>query len=289
MSLKTECIDMFVLIFRGNTDYEDCQIEEDTGSFLCPKEDYKDTDLLDNCYACPLKNDCQKEFVKVDLQLFVPYFAGDEDGGIININFKQKPRNEQYRKSINYINSRRQLMDLMYKLKQRVDYYKTAYAEYAKRLEEYKRYIVEFTDTITSDFSIFSSINKNMIPVVFCSNYRKDQDWNKKTVTVGDFQNNGIQSIIHIYSSWDNDKEDVKSRIRHEIIHYLLWCVNPFGTWNKDNSCIFHYFCNVYDAGAYEEMDDDNKMIYEKLEKSSKQYVNDFLQECLDAKRGEGN
>jgi hypothetical protein len=36
-------------------------------------------------------------------------------------------------------------------------------------------------------------------------------------------------------------------------------------------------------------MDDDNKMIYEKLEKSSKQYVNDFLQECLDAKRGEGN
>lgn len=281
---------MFELIFRGNTDYEDYQIEEDTGSFLCPKEDYKDTDLLQyDCYECPLKNDCQKEFVKVDLQLFVPYFAGDEDGGTININFKQKPSNEQYRKSINYINNRKQLMDLMYELKQRADYYKDAYAEYAERLEEYKEYIAEFTDTITSDFSIFSSINKDMIPVVFCSNYSKDQDWNKKTVTVGDFQNNGVQSIIHIYSSWDNDIEDVKSRIRHEIIHYLLWCVNPYGIWHKDNSCIFHYFCNVYDAGAYKEMDKNNKELCEGLLKSSKQCVNNSLKRILDEIQNQRN
>jgi hypothetical protein len=189
--------------------------------------------------------------------------------------------------SIHTINSRNQLLTEMTKLKEQFDYDKNAYAEYAKRLEEYKRYISEFVDTITEEFSIFSAISKDIIPVVFCPDFRKDHDWNGKTVTKGDCDFQGVQSIIRIYNSWNDDLDDMKCTIRHEIIHYLLWCLNPLGIWYRDNFWVFHYFCDVYGANAYEEMDDYNKWAYEKMEKCNKQQVNDFLQKCLDSKRSE--
>mgnify|MGYP003296183655 CR=1 FL=1 len=146
MSLKQECIDMFHLIFKGLSEYDDFEIEENTGIFLCPNENYKTTDdLYYECYEnCSMKNNCKKEFVKVDSSVFVPWWAGDEDGGTIYINFNRKLLKEQYKQTIRYINNRKQLIELMYELKLRAEDMRNAYAEYTKKIIELRKYGQEF-------------------------------------------------------------------------------------------------------------------------------------------------
>lgn len=92
-----------------------------------------------------------------------------------------------------------------------------------------------------------------MIPIVFCSGYKKDQNLDKNEVVTGDFRANNKQSIIHIYSSWDMNIEDVKQRVRHEMIHYMLWCI---GLPHGDDAAVFHHLCNMYDAHAYVDIED---------------------------------
>lgn len=257
---------------------EDYTIEQDFTMIIC---DVSGKDVTyDGCLDCEHCNDsinCKhRAYKKVDIYL---WSGCDECRSYV---FNSKMKKAIYSNSIRCINNRKQLISEMSMLKKQFDYYRDAYAEYAQRLEEYKKYITEFVDLITDDFSAFSKINKDMIPVVFCSNYRNDHDWNNKETWVsGDFNTNGLQTIIHIYSSWDNDMEDVKIRIRHEIIHYLVWCINPYGRWHKDDSGVFYYFCNLYDAGAYKKMDEVNLKVYEELKKYSKEDVDRFLQECL--------
>lgn len=160
MSLKQECIDMFNLIFKGLPDYEDYQIEENIAVHLCPQNDYKDVDILFyTCYEdCPMKDSCKKELVKVDLSVFVPWWAGDEDGGSIYVNFNKKPKNKQYKNAIRYINNRKQLIKLMYEIKQRVDETKNAYAEYAEKIIELRKYGQVFLTQLQADYSVFNDI-----------------------------------------------------------------------------------------------------------------------------------
>lgn len=70
--------------------------------------------------------------------------------------------------------------------------------------------------------------------------------------------------------------------IRHEILHYLLWCIAPFGNLWRDNSGIFHYFCKIYDAYAYKELDANNTKVLEVLQECSKEEVNGFLKQLLE-------
>jgi hypothetical protein len=287
MTLKEEFMDMMNLIAPNinNESYEeDYTIEQDFFMDVC---NISGNDVT--YYGCEKCEHCSEQRIecvykkrkKVDMYL---WSGSEECKGYI---FNAKLENPIWKNAIKCINNRKDLLSEMHILKDQFEWYKNRYAEYAKRLEEYKRYITEFIDEITADFSIFSIIDKDIIPVVFCSDFRKDHDWNKKTFTAGDNHTYGIQSVIHIYNSWNDNTDDIKRTIRHELIHYLLWCVNPFGVWQKDNSCVFHYFCNVYDANAYEEMDKDNKELYEMMVKSSKQDIDEFLQKTLEQMKKE--
>lgn len=276
MSLKQECIDMFNLIFKGLPDFDGYDIEEDTGVFLCPERNYKDAEILScECYEeCHNRDFCNKEYVKVDLSIFVPYWAGDEDGGSIYINFNEKPIKNQYKNTVYYINNRRQLVDLMYELKQRADDIKNAYAEYAEKIIELRHYGQEFLLQVQKDYPVFNSIKINDLPIVF-SDFAKEENGAYKYDTGGDFDVVDIQLIIHVYDCW-RDIEELKTTIRHEIFHYLLF---RLGVNNADTSGIFHYFCKKYDAHAYKEMTEKEQHIYDGLMKLLDKDVSDMLGE----------
>lgn len=275
MSLKQECIDMFKLIFQGLEDYEDYDIEENTGVFLCPKNDYKDTDLLlSDCYEqCHTRDNCTKELIKTDLSIFVPYWAGDEDGGTIYINFNKKPKKEQYRNTIRYINNRKQLINLMYEMKQRVDDTKNAYAEYAEKIIELRKYGQVFLQQLQKDYPVFKNI-KAELPIVF-DDFEKDENGQYVYDTGGNFVLiDNVQLIIHVYDCW-RDIESLKRTVRHEILHYVLFRISVN---NSDDGGIFHYFCNKYDAHAYKEMPEDEQEIYKMLINDSEKNVSDVLE-----------
>lgn len=275
MSLKQECIDMFKLIFKGLEDYKDYQIEENTGVFLCPKENYKNTDILIiDCYEeCSMKDNCNKELVKTDLSIFVPWWSGDEDGGTIYINFNKKLTNEQYRNTIRYINNRKQLIELMYEMKQRIDETKNAYAEYAEKVIELRKYGQEFLKQVQSDYSVFKDI-KTELPIIF-DDFDKDENGKYVYDTGGNFEIvNDVQLIIHIFDCW-RDIESLKRTVRHEILHYILFRI---GVNNSDDGGVFHYFCKIYDAHGYKEMPEKEQIIYDSLIKESKTKVSKALE-----------
>lgn len=276
MSLKQECIDMFAVIFQALEDYEDYQIEENVRVFLCPKENYKDTEYLAfDCCECN-KNDgnCDKEFVNVDLSVFVPYWAGDEDGGTLYINFNKKPVKKEYKNTIHYINNRKQLIKFMFEVKQRVDDMRNTYAEYAEKVIELRNYGQEFLMQVHTDYPVFKDI-KVELPIVF-ADVQKDDSGNCKYEVGGDFSvANDIQLIIHVYDCW-RDIETLKTTVRHEILHYLLFRI---GVNNSDEGALFHYFCNKYDAHAYKEMSDSEQKLYMKLMKQSSLDVSNILED----------
>lgn len=273
MSLKQECIDMFKLIFEGMPNYEDYDMEENTGVFLCPHNDYKDEEGVSfDCYECQFREACNKEFVRVDLSVFVPWWAGDEDQGSIYINFSQKPVKTQYRNTIHYINNRKQLFNLMYELKQRVDDVRNSYAEYAEKIIELRRYGQEFLLQVQNDYPVFKEI-KCTLPIVF-SDFAKDAKGNYKYETSGKFIVQGAQLIICVYDCW-RELDSLKTTVRHEILHYLLFRI---GVNNADTGGIFHYFCNKYDAHAYKEMSDKGKSIYDSLLKETEISVSMMLE-----------
>lgn len=278
MSLKQECIDMFNLIFKGLEDYKDYHIEENTVVFLCPKENYKDTEILIidiDCYEeCSMKDNCSKELVKTDLSVFVPWWAGDEDGGTVYIIFNKKPANEQYRNTIHYINNRKQLVELMYEMKQRVDKTRNAYAEYAEKTIELRKYGQEFLLQVQNDYSVFKDI-KTELPIIF-DDFDKDENGKYVYDTGGNFEIvNDVQLIIHIFDCW-RDIESLKRTVRHEILHYILFMI---GVNNSDTGGIFHYLCNKYDAHAYKEMPEDEHEIYNGLMEQSLINVSNILEQ----------
>lgn len=276
MSLKQECVDMFTVIFQSLEDYEDYQIEEDTGVFLCPKENYKDTEYLAfDCCECN-KNDgsCDKELVNVDLSVFVPYWAGDEDGGTLHINFNKKPAKKEYKNTIHYINNRKQLIKFMFEVKQRVDDMRNAYAEYAEKVIELRNYGQEFLMQVSTDYPVFRDINVEL-PIVF-ADVQKDDSGNCKYEVGGDFSvANDIQLIIHVYDCW-RDIEVLKTTVRHEILHYLLFRI---GVNYSDEGGLFHYFCNKYDAHAYKAMSDSERKLYMKLMELPSLDISNILEE----------
>lgn len=276
MSLKQECIDMFNLIFKGLSDYEDYDIEEETCVFLCPDRNYKDREVLSyECYEeCNKRNTCHGEYVKVDLSVFVPWWAGDEDNGSIYINFNKKPIKEQYKNTIHYINNRKQLIELMYKMKQRVNEMKNNYAEYAEKIIELRKYGQEFLLQVQKDYPVFESIKIDDLPIVF-SDFAKEENGTYKYDTGGDFDVVDIQLIIHVYDCW-RGIEELKKTVRHEIFHYLLFRI---GVNNSDDGGIFHYFCDKYDAHAYKEMSKEEQEIYNGLMEQSDVNVSNMLSE----------
>lgn len=275
MNLKEEFLDMINLLNPNITEdsyEEDYTIETDYFMEICKKTGEEIT-YINACSGC----DCCSENCKYKLckKVDIYLWSGSEDSrGYI---FNNRDSEHLNSSCIRYISKRKQLIEEMSKLKKEFESIRDGYADHTKKIQEYKSYIKEFVDEVTKDFKVFKSVNKDIIPVVFIDNYKKDHDWNKKTFTGGDFQTSGVQSVIHIYDSWTSNVENIKRSIRHEILHYLLWCIAPNGIMYADECGVFHYFCKIYDAGAYKKMDDENEDMFKLLCEYEKEDVDDFL------------
>ena len=286
MTLKQEFLDMVSLLnpnITADSYDENYTIDKNFVMTVC-EESGEDISYY-CCSDCKYDSDdcnCEcKIYQEVDVYLW------SKEGYGTGYVFGKSAKDFKMFKNIRCINNRKQLWKEMEMLKQEFEADRNGYADYAKRVLEYKKYIEVFLDEVIKDFSVFGNIKKDIIPVVFDKDYRKDYDFEKKTFTKGDFQNVGVQSVIHIYDSWSMNIEDMKKTIRHEILHYLLWCIAPLGNINSDDSGIFHYFCHVYDAGAYKEMDNENAKAYEALKERSKKEVNEILIQLFNKKPSE--
>ena len=127
---------------------------------------------------------------------------------------------------------------------------------------------------VQKDYPVFESIKIDDLPIVF-SDFAKEENGTYKYNTGGDFDVVDIQLIIHVYDCW-RDIEELKRTTRHEIFHYLLFRI---GVNNSDDSGIFHYFCDKYDAHAYKEMSKAEQEIYNGLMEQSDVNVSNMLNE----------
>jgi|GEM_PF-2543199 len=282
MSLKQECIDMIRLILEPLMKNENDIYNVDTDEYIDICLDTGEDQYEMFCAECPNYNrdvKCKNKICeKVDIALFSTAHPEGESKYFV---FNRKPKHPKLREKINYIHNRNQLIEVMTAYKKEAEYFRDGYAEYGSRLEEYKQHADDFCKQIIKDFSVFNIVNPDMIPVVFYDSYRKDHDYNSRKAIGGDFAIRRKQSIIRIYSSWDNDMKEVKQRIRHEIIHYLLWCV---GLDYGDESAVFHYLCNLYDARAYQKLKDNyNVTLLKILELSEKEKNNTLFINNSDA------
>ena len=277
MNLVEECRDMLELLFSDEENPIDYQIVENYPVCLCPEQAYAVVDEVnfEECQQCKMKDECGKKIVFADLYIFVPMWAGDDDHGSYYINFNKKPENEGYREGITYLNTRRQLIDFMRRVKIRIDHQNEIYVQYVENILELKKYSKEFLQEVKNDLPVFADISSDL-PISFELFSRKNKDGGEEYNIKGDvYQVDKSQINIHIYNCWEYI-ESLKKTLRHEILHYVLM---KKGLNYSDDAAFFHYLCQLYDAGAYKEMPEREKNIFKELLKKGSVGVNALFEE----------
>lgn len=275
MRLQDECKDMMEVLLAENAETKFWTMEEDTGVFLCPIHNYQDTMMLwgDVCDTCTERQQCKEEFVPVDLTLSISDLADEEDGGTYYLNFVKEPKKQEHRNTIRYISNRKELVALMTELKQRNEKNRNLYAACAKKIMNLQDYGSEFLKQIKRDYPVFRKMRGN-IPLSF-SGMSIEKDGQTDYACVGGFEViNGEYVTIHIFDMWQKE-EKMKQTIRHEVLHYALFCIQVN---YDDDSGIFHYFCGQYDARAYKEMPEKERRVYETLQQLSREEVSEILE-----------
>lgn len=261
MSLKQECIDMINLItepLAKNDDLYEYEIYEDSYIGFCletKEDDY-------SCFCCECEHfvECNKSkmvYVKVDIELSSPMF--DE----VNWYFVFG-RKEQYKElcgKIHYINTRKQLMNVMKDYKKSVEEYRDYYANFGERYSDYMEYAKEFGEQLKKDYLFFGTVNTDTLPIVFHTDFAKDGEGKIDYTKKGELLICGNQNVINTYYCME-DVEETRRNMRHELLHYFLYMSNMK---YHDDDAIFHYLCGLYDAHAYKEMGEEEREMYDKL------------------------
>lgn len=138
---------------------KDYIIEKDFTMTVCRKSGKDITyECCSDCEYGYESCDCEHAICKkVDLYLW------SNEGYGIGYVFGKPSKAFEIFKNVKYINNRKQLLNEMATLKQEFDADRNSYADYAKRVLEYKKYSTEFVDEVTEDFSLFENINKDII------------------------------------------------------------------------------------------------------------------------------
>lgn len=266
MTLKQECIDMIKLItdpLAEKDDMYEYEINENSCIGFCLEKGEDDYSCF--CYGCEKLDQCSRSrmiHINVDIELTSPVLADDAYWYFV---FGRKEEYQELRGKIYYINTHTQLMNAMKAYKKKIEDFKDGYADFGKRYSDIMDYAKEFTEKIKEEHDIFKIIHSDILPVVMHWDYRKDHDWNKNVFVGGDYHVYGKQSVINIYCSMDADTENIKQRVRHEILHY---CLAVAGFKSGDNEAVFHYLCGLYDADAYMQMTEDEQSLYERFLKA---------------------
>ncbi len=253
MSLKQECIDIINLITEPlkKDEYDLYETEIDSIRDICELTGEDVT--YGDCFDCEHCGDCPyKKHVKVDVSFW------DYADFQRNYIFAKKPL---INKGICYINNRKQLMAEMSNFKKEIEVYKDYYAEFGEKYSDFMGYAKEFGEELRKEYSFFEDINTDILPIVFHTDFAKDNEGKNDYTTKGDFVFKEKQNVINTYYCME-DMERTKQNIRHELLHYFLYMS---GMKYADNDAIFHYLCSIYDAHAYKEMGEEEQAIYDKL------------------------
>lgn len=217
-----------------------------TDNFECRNMSMEDAKKNSKC-NCPYK-----KHVKIDVSFW------DYADFQRNYVFSQKP---SVSKGICYINNRKQLMNEMSQFKKEIELYKDYYAEFGEKYSDFIDYAKEFGETLKREYSFFENMSTDILPIVFHTDFAKDDEGKTDYVTRGELVYRGKQNVINTYYCMD-DIEKTKQNIRHELLHYFLYMNDMKYT---DDAAIFHYLCGIYDAHAYKEMGDEEQILYDKL------------------------
>lgn len=202
-------------------------------------------------FACLKCEHCQR--IKVDLSFW--------DGSDLYYNYRFGSKEEA--PSVKVIKNRKQLLKEMTELKTEMEYYKDFCAEFGEKYKEYLEYAKKFADKVQKKhFSIFGVVQTEILPIIFHTDYETDKEHKINYRTQGNLKICGKQTVMNIYCCL-SDFEEAKKSIRHEVLHYMLYIA---GFQYKDDSAIFHYFCNKYDAHAYKKMPEEQQQLYDKLQ-----------------------
>lgn len=253
MSLKQECIDIINLITEPlkKDEYDLYEIETDSIRDICELTGEDVT--YGDCFECEHNDDCQyKKCVKIDISFWS--YADFQR----NYLFSKK---SSLSKGIHYINNRKQLMAEMSNFKKEIEIYKDYYAEFGERYSDFIEYAKEFGEKLRQEYSFFENMNTDILPIVFHTDFAKDDEGKTDYATKGNFVSRGKQNVINTYYCME-DTERTKQNIRHELLHYFLYMSNMK---YLDDSAIFHYLCGVYNAHAYMEMGEKERVLYDKL------------------------
>lgn len=253
MSLKQECIDIISLITEPlkKDEYDLYEIETDSIRDICELTG-KDV-TYGECFECGHYGMCQyKKTVKVDVSFW------DYADFQRNYIFAKKP---SISKGICYIQNRRQLMAEMSSFKKEIEGYKDYYAEFGEKYSGFMEYAKEFGETLRKEYSFFECVSTEVLPIVFHTDFAKDNEGKTNYTKAGDFCFKGKQNIINTYYCMD-DVEATQQNIRHELLHYFLYMSDMKFS---DDDAIFHYLCGIYDAHAYKEMGEEEQALYNKL------------------------
>lgn len=252
MSLKQECVDMLNLIVKSlqeDSNYYD--LEVDSYRDICQRtgEDITYSDCSD-CDNCDIK--CQyKTQIKVDVSFW--------DGGDCQYNFVFGRDPARY-KGIQYIENRNQLIDELVALKKELEVYRNWCAEFGEKYDEYLNYAKQFAQKMKEKYLFFLPIQVELLPILFHTDYNYHNGKIDYT-THGNLRISGSQNVINIFCCMDCI-EETKRTIRHEVLHYMLYIA---GLKYKDDTAIFHYLCDEYDACAYKKMSTVEQELYIKL------------------------
>lgn len=152
-------------------------------------------------------------------------------------------------------------MNEMSQFKKEIELYKDYYAEFGEKYSDFIDYAKEFGETLKREYSFFENMSTDILPIVFHTDFAKDDEGKTDYVTRGELVYRGKQNVINTYYCMD-DIEKTKQNIRHELLHYFLYMNDMKYT---DDAAIFHYLCGIYDAHAYKEMGDEEQILYDKL------------------------
>ena len=258
MGLKEEMKDIIHLNAEplNKEEYDIYSVETDCIRDVCElyNEDvtYGESAMCDRgCFACSKCEHCQK--IKVDLSFW--------DG--IESYYNYRFGNKEEAPSVKVIKNRKQLLKEMADLKTGLECYKDFRAEFGEKYIEYLAYAKKFADEVRKKyFSVFGLVQTDILPIIFHTDYETDKEHKIDYRTQGNLKICGKQTVMNIYCCLF-DFEETKKSIRHEVLHYMLYIA---GFQYKDDSAIFHYFCNKYDAHAYKKMPEEQQQLYNKLQ-----------------------
>lgn len=257
MSLKQECIDMINLIIKPLQDDANdyYMLEEDAYVDICGKTglDITYTSCKDFCDNYNKNYKCRHENVKVDIS----FYCVDAD---CTYNYVFGNNKAIGCKGVCTIKNRKQLMKEMSALKKELETDKDLNADFGKNYGEYLKYAKRFAEEVKEKYIILRQVQTEILPIIFHIDYAHCNG-KAKYSTAGNLVTKGKQNVINIFWCMRNE-EEIKSTIRHEVLHYLLYIA---GLKYQDDTAIFHYLCNEYDAGAYKEMNDEEQKLYAQL------------------------